>query len=123
MEMMTDLYKQIETRCFRAHIGRPEFLHPWVRHSLSHASPDTMPGMSGERKKPGVAFWATVMLAVPILYVLSSGPAVLIVDYAQSEQVNEWFGWVYAPLNWLYLKGPKPIRDLLDWWQHLWFRR
>jgi hypothetical protein len=31
--------------------------------------------MGDKRRKPGVAFWATVVLSLPVLYVLSFGPA------------------------------------------------
>jgi len=31
--------------------------------------------MTSARKKPGVAFWATVVLSLPIVYVASFGPA------------------------------------------------
>ena len=72
-------------------------------------------------KKPGVAFWATVVVVVPSLYVLSSGPAMWIIFHTRSEQLNEWYGWVYAPLRWLYLNGPWSVRDLLDSWQRLWW--
>jgi hypothetical protein len=30
--------------------------------------------MTGDRKKPGVAFWTTMVLSLPVLYVLSFGP-------------------------------------------------
>ena len=73
------------------------------------------------RKKPGVAFWATVVLSLPVLYVLSIGPAVLIVT-------RDWCpGWafhaylrIYSPVLSVYKHGPQPIHDVLDWYGHLW---
>jgi hypothetical protein len=49
-----------------------------------------------DRKKPGVAFWTTVVLAVPILYVASFGP----VCWAVSR-VTRWSG-PWGATNFLY---------------------
>jgi hypothetical protein len=38
--------------------------------------------MSEDRKKPGVAFWATVLVVVMLLYPLSFGPACWITTHA-----------------------------------------
>ena len=74
-----------------------------------------------DRKKPGVAFWATVTLVVVVLYVASLGPA-------QWLSSNGWLprwvdgplSWVYFPLSWIYFNGPEPIHDMLDWYSDLW---
>jgi hypothetical protein len=52
------------------------------------------------RKKPGVAFWATVVVVGAVLYVLSSGPALWIAVQFDSEAAETCFNWIYTPL-WL----------------------
>jgi hypothetical protein len=39
--------------------------------------------MTSFRKKPGVAFWATVMVVVVLLYLAALGPACWITSYAK----------------------------------------
>lgn len=74
------------------------------------------------RKKPGVAFWATVGLVAVLLYVASFGPACGILhhlgdpDYALPAY---WF--IYAPIIWTYENGPERIRDTIEWYCRLWF--
>jgi hypothetical protein len=66
------------------------------------------------RKKPGVAFWATVGLVVVLLYGASFGP----VCWASREP---WFpSWlieplslIYSPVIWIGENGPQAIRDAL----------
>jgi hypothetical protein len=49
-----------------------------------------------DRNKPGVAFWATVMLVVAVLYVLSFGPACWLCDRdVVSEELVES---IYRPV-------------------------
>ena len=71
--------------------------------------------------------WAKRTLAavvvVPVLYVLSIGPA-------RWAMIQEWcpiwvstaYPRVYSPLRWiLFHKGsPQPFRDALNWYVHLW---
>jgi len=54
-----------------------------------------------DRKKPGVAFWATVGLAVVLAYLLGTGPAI----WLESRELLPPIGQralviVYAPLIW-----------------------
>jgi hypothetical protein len=73
--------------------------------------------MTADRKKAGVAFWATVMLLAALVYPLSYGPA-------------EWCfdrGWLprsfapalirfYRPMIRLRFHGPTPIREAIEWY-------
>ena len=62
------------------------------------------PGGSEPRKKPGVAFWATVVLVVALVgYPLSLGPACWL-----SSGANAGSGFVsaaYHPMTWLIGSG------------------
>ncbi len=68
-----------------------------------------------DRKKPGVAFWVTVVVVV-VLYPLSFGP---ITGYMNRQQ--DWSKLAvqaYWPLGWLATTGPGVIRKPLAW--YLW---
>jgi hypothetical protein len=49
-----------------------------------------------DRKKPGVAFWATVALVVPLLYVASFGPACWLTSHL--ERGENLLPIIYRPL-------------------------
>jgi hypothetical protein len=73
------------------------------------------------RKKPGVAFWATVVVVVIVLYVASFGPAVWVIGREWSpDWTYEAFLCVYAPIFLLHESGPLPIHDAILWYAHLW---
>ena len=68
-----------------------------------------------DRKKPGVAFWATVALVVVLAYPLSFGPCAWIVDAAHmSPAIKISMGHFFAPCRWFYRAGPEPVRG---WYQ------
>jgi hypothetical protein len=68
-----------------------------------------------DRKKPGVAFWATVVLVVVLAgYPLSFGPACWCAD-ANWEPVPP----IYGPLVLLSDSGPKWIKRPILWWVSL----
>jgi hypothetical protein len=77
--------------------------------------------MASDHKKPGVVFWATVVLVVVVAYPLSFGPAVWAVNQDWSPV---WaltaYERTYAPILWLYEIGPVPIRNALDWYAGFW---
>ena len=50
-----------------------------------------------DRKKPGVAFWATVVVGLLVLYVASIGPAVS-VSFHHASAGNQTLGAIYRPL-------------------------
>jgi hypothetical protein len=55
------------------------------------------------------------------LYPLSIGPAVLVLDRAgYPKWVMEPYRQIYAPIHWLVVNGPQPIRDALEWYGDLW---
>jgi hypothetical protein len=78
--------------------------------------------MPSDRKKPGVAFWATVVVVVAVLYVLSIGPALLINEKITGHggRFTQACDVFYAPLRVVYYHGPQKLRDALDWYGHLW---
>ena len=51
------------------------------------------------RKKPGVAFWATVVVVVMLVaYPLSFGPACWYVARTGIHKPHPWFGFIYLPI-------------------------
>ena len=79
-----------------------------------------------DRKKPGVAFWATALtVGLLVVYPLSNGP--MRYAYAKAGEPY-WFGVVidviYAPLWWLFNYTPEWFwRDVygpyIVWWNSL----
>jgi hypothetical protein len=72
-----------------------------------------------DRKKPGVAFWATVVVACLLLYPLSFGPACWV--YSRSEDLEIWetVDRIYYPILWQWAHGPDPVSDVIDWYANL----
>jgi hypothetical protein len=77
--------------------------------------------MARSRNKPGLAFWATVVVTVLVLYVASfgawcrfnrGGPGVI---KAGSAVI-----WPYYPMFWLMDNGPAPVKSAIRayvvWW-------
>lgn len=74
--------------------------------------------MPSDRKKPGWAFWATVVVIVMLVgYPLSWGPAcclrTLIGDPPWAIKAY-WL--VYGPVLWLEERSPKAIQDVTYWY-------
>ena len=72
------------------------------------------------RKKPGLAFWATVVVVVVlVVYPLSLVFISWLDDYSLTPAIDSTAGkmlWAYcAPLRWLISNGPGWIRDPLLW--------
>ena len=87
--------------------------------------------MTSDRKKPGVAFWAIVVVVVGLVgYPLSFGPACWwfsrpAIDLACLDYDEDHDGpfdlWprpprAYWPLGWLAAVGPQPISRPLCWY-------
>ena len=73
-----------------------------------------MPRPRSERRSP----WPAVVLVglLPVLYVLSSGPALWLVErYARGSWVRRWTMNFYLPLEWLADICP-PFRDAISWY-------
>jgi hypothetical protein len=70
-----------------------------------------------DRKKPGVAFWATVALVVVLAYPASYGPAEWI--FARGllpRSISPALGWIYFPMLRLRVDGPKAVREAINWY-------
>ncbi len=73
-----------------------------------------------DRKQPGVAYWATVVVVVGLLaYPLSLVIISLLDDLDLTPPFDSTAGeilWAYcAPLRWVISNGPDWIRDPLLW--------
>jgi hypothetical protein len=74
--------------------------------------------MNSNRRKPGVAFCATVVLVVVLVgYPLSYGPFFWL--FRRGWLPNSTIGF-YAPMTWLHKFGPGPIGEAVRWWATLW---
>jgi hypothetical protein len=74
-----------------------------------------------DRKKPGVAFWATmvvvVLLVVLVGYALSWGPACWAVELmGDPPWALEAYWWIYAPLFWVDSECPESIQNATNWY-------
>jgi hypothetical protein len=66
------------------------------------------------RKKPGVAFWATVALVVVIVgYPLSFGPACWISSHFANDE-SAFVSAAYRPIFWLYVHGHRQCASAID---------
>jgi hypothetical protein len=73
-----------------------------------------MPGMMTDRKKLGVAFWATVVLVVALLYVASFGLWCRLNRAAPGEiKAASAYIWPYYPMFWLMDNGPAPVKSAI----------
>jgi hypothetical protein len=70
------------------------------------------------RKKPGVAFWATVALAIVLAYPLSFGPACWIGSRIDvTDTGRPILMYVYYPLLIAAADAPEWVRVPLVWWK------
>jgi hypothetical protein len=74
------------------------------------------------RKKPGVAFWATVGLVVVLLvYPLSVGPACWLLTHCPCPAWSaEAYRRMYLPLSWACDNGPSALSKPFGWYCSLW---
>jgi len=86
-----------------------------------NASPAGMRTMTSDRKKPGVAFWATVVVAVALVaYPLSFGPACW--RYPTGilhAKVDAALRTIYSPLADYAISEKDPVAETLWWWSQL----
>jgi hypothetical protein len=69
-----------------------------------------------ERRGP-FAVWLTIgILLLPVAYVLSAGPVILL---WKSGYVGDWVYWFYTPLKHLHQNSPAAAQ-FLDWYLELW---
>jgi hypothetical protein len=57
------------------------------------------PGMSENRNKPGLAFWATLIVVIAVAYPLSFGPSCWLAS--RFDEPHPIFEMCYRPLGWL----------------------
>ena len=62
----------------------------------------------------------TLLFLVPLLYILSCGPAVILINRGYLSQ--DGFQVVYYPLD-LAARSSRPIRESLEWYTRLWALR
>jgi hypothetical protein len=76
--------------------------------------------MARDRKKPGVAFWTTVVVVVVLAYLPSFGPACWIgsrVDVGDGGRTVLMY--LYYPLFRVAADGPPWLKTPLFWWKEL----
>jgi hypothetical protein len=75
--------------------------------------------MTEDRKKPGVAFWATVALVVVLVgYPLSFGPACWI--NGRTHARDDLFLAAYRPFVRAYSYSPSVVQAPAKWYVELW---
>ncbi len=77
--------------------------------------------MTPSRKKPGVAFWTTVVVVVVLLYALSIGPAARLCRVAgEPDWLRLVLSVIYLPLQVVVVFGPAPVERLFLAYMRLW---
>jgi hypothetical protein len=76
-----------------------------------------------DRKQPGVAFWATVMVVVLLaLYPLSIGPVIWLADREMlPERVAEPVAVIFFPLEWA-VGSSETTTAVYAWYAGFWMR-
>ena len=73
-----------------------------------------MPGMREPKKKPGVVFWATVVVVVALLSVASFGVCCRYKNPGGPTMVKaSTYVWPYYPMFWLMDNGPAPVKSAI----------
>ena len=73
-----------------------------------------------DRKKPGIAFWATVALVVVLAYPLSFGPWCWAYSRVPpSKIVCEATSMFYSPILRVWFDNDGKICDLIEWYANL----
>ena len=76
--------------------------------------------MTSDRKQPGVAFWATVVVvAVLVGYLLSAGPATWLFLHVLPKGSLPALNFLYAPVAWAGSRSQR-INDAVEWYVSLW---
>ena len=74
-----------------------------------------------DRKKPGVAFWATVMVVVVLAYVLSIGPVeFLYFKLGEPTWLQSTANFIYTPLALTLDNCPEVIDDMFQRYENWW---
>jgi hypothetical protein len=69
-------------------------------------------------KRTGGAIAVLLVALLPILYVLSLGPAVMLAEMTESDELVAVFEVVYYPLRWLHENTPlrEPHQAYVELW-------
>ncbi len=79
--------------------------------------PDSRKTMTTSRKQPGVAFWATVVVVVVVVYLLSIGPACWLTS--RLDAGVEFVSIVYRPITLFFVgsdHGVSPVGTAIRWY-------
>jgi hypothetical protein len=71
-----------------------------------------------DRKKPSMAFWASVVLVMALAYPLSFGPACWIAS--RHDPHSRLFTRTYRPLVRIYSACPRPVQSPIQRFVELW---
>ncbi|MFN8605951.1 MAG: hypothetical protein U0931_00355 [Vulcanimicrobiota bacterium] len=73
-----------------------------------------------EKSRQSFLTWALISLALPTLYVLSTGPLVFYFDKMQCEPAP-WVMTFYGPIDWAWGQPVlrKPLEAYLEAWRRL----
>jgi len=85
------------------------------RHSRHSAEINLHDRNASSRKKPGVAFWATVVVVVALACPLSFGPACRL-SAPPRDNMTTVAPHIYWPIGWLAANGPSWSRDVIFWY-------
>lgn len=69
------------------------------------------------RRKSVLQFWIAAILAIPVVYVLSSGPVIAAAFWARETTGYDAFYailWLYFPI--LILGHGNPVDAYIEWW-------
>jgi len=89
--------------------------HPW-RHLLFGIASAGY-GMSAGPKGQPTALWVALLLAIPVLYLLSAAPVgIIYMKTANAKPPPQWVSDFYAPARWVIHSTPlsKPLNAYED---------
>jgi hypothetical protein len=77
-----------------------------------------------DRRKPGVAFWATVVVVGLLVgYPLSCGPMMYLAGTYYDhipEWANDMLEWYFLPLEWVKNHAPEWLYRVIERYESLW---
>ena len=81
-------------------------------------SKPAMPAPDNNRERSPLVVAAVVVVALPVLYVLSIGPVAWLQQHG-FDSGNQFLGRHYAPIHYL-ADHCEVFRDFMRWWISLW---
>jgi hypothetical protein len=64
------------------------------------------------RRERWAKWTAVAVVGLPVLYVLSFGPACWMADGTEAADPLLWT--FYSPIEWVYYHAPRPVRDAIE---------